>query len=134
MLLKKIGSFAVVGALAAAFMLVSVGVSEAKGKKKKAAAAPAKSAICMTGGAPVCATKGGMKFTYANACFAANDGASKAKAGACKPSKGKKAKKAKKAKAKKADAAPAAKPATAAAPAAAKPAATTGAAPAQQKK
>jgi hypothetical protein len=128
---KKTASIALVAAVAAAFMFASVGVSEAKGKKKKMAA-PAKSPICMQASAPVCATRGGMKFTYANACFAANDGATKIKASACKPPK--KVKKAKKAKAKKAAAAPAAKPATAAAPAA-KPAATTGAAaPANAKK
>jgi hypothetical protein len=37
---------------------------------------------------PVCATKGGQKFTYNNACFAAQDGAKSAKAGECKAAKG----------------------------------------------
>ena len=55
-------------------MIGSVGVGEAKAKKK--AAAPKPWASCMfTAPAPVCATKGGMKFTYTNACYAGNDGA-----------------------------------------------------------
>ncbi len=91
--MKKFVTAASVAAIAAAVLVFSAGVSEAKGKKKEAA--PAKSPICMQNYAPVCATKGGMKFTYANACFAANDGATKIKAGACKTSKPKKAKKAK---------------------------------------
>ena len=36
---------------------------------------------------PVCATKGGQNFSYINACYAMKDGASKAKAGACKQAK-----------------------------------------------
>jgi hypothetical protein len=52
--------------------------------------------------APVCATKGKMKFTYANAGCAALDGAKVASQGACKAAKPKKAKKAAKKPAKKA--------------------------------
>jgi hypothetical protein len=44
----------------------------------------------------VCATKGGMKFTYFNACYAAKDGATSATPGACKAAKGGGGKKAKK--------------------------------------
>jgi hypothetical protein len=74
--------------------------SEAAKKKKAAAAAPAPTPITCLGAAraPVCASRGDMKFTYANACYAAKDGAKAAKAGECKPAKAaKKSKKGKKA-------------------------------------
>ena len=48
----------------------------------------------------MCATKGDLKFTYHNACWAAKDGAKAAKPGACKEAKaagGKKKSKKKKA-------------------------------------
>ena len=51
----------------------------------------------------VCATKGGMKFTYFNACYAAKDGATSATPGACKAAKGGGGKKAKKKKKRKKD-------------------------------
>jgi hypothetical protein len=105
MKLKNIGYAALLTVATAAFVLGTAGSSEAA-KKKKATAAPQKSAICSMVYAPVCATRGNSKFTYANACFAGNDGASVASNKACSvkatkktgKKKGKKAKKAKRAK------------------------------------
>jgi len=98
MKLKNIGYAALVTVATAAFVLGTAGSSEAA-KKKKAAAAPLpRSPICSTAPAPVCGVKGGQKFTYVNACFAGNDGASLASNKACPIKKAgkKKAKKAKK--------------------------------------
>ena len=80
---------ALVAAIATAFILGSSGLSEAV-KKKKAAmtAAPAPTGPCfLTAHSPVCATKGKIKFSYANACYAAADGAKAASAGECKVKK-----------------------------------------------
>jgi hypothetical protein len=49
--------------------------------------------VCFEPYKPVCATKGKMQFTYANACFAKMDGAKVDYEGKCKPPKAKKAKK-----------------------------------------
>jgi hypothetical protein len=49
----------------------------------------------------VCGTRGGMKFTYANACYAQRDGAKVAGKGACKAAKASKAKASTKSKSKK---------------------------------
>ena len=98
MTLKKIATATAIAVTAAAFVFGSAGVSEAKGKKK-AAAAPKPAVSCLfTAAAPVCATKGKMKFTYRNACYAGNDGAMVSSQKAC-PAKaamkgGKKGKKA----------------------------------------
>lgn len=95
---KSLGYAVVVAATAAVLVIGSAVPSEAKGKKKKAEAAPAPTPLmCIGPRAPVCATKGDMKFTYANACFAAKDGAKSAKAGECKPAKAAKKAKGKKA-------------------------------------
>lgn len=96
---KSLGYAVVVAATAAVLVIGSAVPSEAKGKKK-AAAAPAPTPFTCLGSAraPVCASRGDLKFTYANACWAAKDGAKSAKAGECKPAKA--AKKGKKAKAK----------------------------------
>ena len=103
MKLRNIGYAVVVAVSAAAFVVGSVSVGEAKGKKK-AAPAPAMSSapsnICTNPAGPVCATKGGMKFTYANSCFAQADGAKAVSKKACPPPKA--AKKGGNAKAKKA--------------------------------
>jgi hypothetical protein len=79
--------------IAAALVFGATGTSEAKGKKKEAA--PPQTAFCMTAPpAPVCGVRGGMKFDYANSCYAVTDGAKVSRAGACKAAKkGKKAKK-----------------------------------------
>ena len=85
---QRLMGTAVIAAVAAAFIFASTGVSEAAKKKKAAAPAPSPQPTClMTSDSPVCAVKGGMKFTYRNACYAANDGAKSIKAGACKPAK-----------------------------------------------
>ena len=78
--------------IAVALVFGTTGTSEAKGKK---AAAPQQTAFCMTAPpAPVCGVRGGMKFTYANSCYAVVDGAKVSRAGACKAAKaGKKSKK-----------------------------------------
>ena len=81
MKLKNIGYAVAVGATAVMFVLGSAVPSEAA--KKKAAAKPKPSPACSLMRAPVCATKGGMKFTYVNACFAGNDGASVTSNKAC---------------------------------------------------
>ena len=82
MTIRNIAYTALVGAAAIAFIIGSAVPSEAA-KKKKAAAAPApQPAACWANApGPVCATKGGLKFTYINSCYAAKDGATAAKAG-----------------------------------------------------
>jgi len=75
MKLKNIGYAVFIAATAAAFVIGSAGPSQAKHKKKMAAAAPMQ-VFCVPGSnKPVCGTRGGMKFTYADACYAAKDGA-----------------------------------------------------------
>jgi hypothetical protein len=84
--------------IAVALVFGTTGASEAKGKKKEAA--PQQTAFCMTAvPAPVCATRGGAKFDYANSCYAVTDGAKVSRAGACKAAKKKMEKKASKKKA-----------------------------------
>jgi len=85
MTLKRLVYTTFVAAAAVAFVIGSAVPSEAA-KKKKAAAAPEPQPVAcvIAPAAPVCATKGGQKFTYANGCYARQDGASGAKAGACK--------------------------------------------------
>lgn len=93
MKIRKLAYATFVGVAAVAFVIGSAVPSEAAKKKKAAAAAPPAAAApqwptCW--GAPygpVCATKGGQNFSYINACYAMKDGASKAKAGACKQAK-----------------------------------------------
>ncbi len=75
----------------AAFVLGSTGASEAA-KKKKAEAAPVP-VICWGVNKPVCATRGGTKYTYANACYAAKDGAKVISQKACPAKKAVKGKK-----------------------------------------
>lgn len=91
MTIRNIAYAAFVGVAAVAFIIGSAVPSEAA-KKKKAAAAPAPQPVSCLAAAPgpVCATKGGLKFTYFNACYAAKDGATSAKSGACKEAKAKK--------------------------------------------
>ncbi|MGN6459951.1 MAG: hypothetical protein ACTHLY_01980 [Pseudolabrys sp.] len=95
---------ALTAAVAATFAFASVGTSEAAAKKKAKATPTAITApMCGLGlldasgksAAPVCGSKGGMTFTYNNACFAERDGAKNIKAGAC-ATKGKAAKASKK--------------------------------------
>jgi hypothetical protein len=88
MTIRNVAYTALVGAAAIAFIIGSAVPSEAA-KKKKAAAAPAPQPVsCLVAAqGPVCATKGGQKFTYFSACYAAKDGATSAKAGACKEAK-----------------------------------------------
>ncbi len=91
--LKKLGYAAVVAIAAVGFVIGSAGSSEAKGKKKPAPA-PKVSATCLlSASAPVCATRGKQTFTYANACYAGNDGAVVKAQKACPPAKAMKAKK-----------------------------------------
>ena len=82
---KSLGYAVVTAATAAILVIGSAVPSEAKGKKK-AAEAPVP-VFCFGVQKPVCAVKGGMKFTYANACYAAKDGAKVSKQGPCKASK-----------------------------------------------
>ncbi|MGH6664750.1 MAG: hypothetical protein ACREB2_07575 [Pseudolabrys sp.] len=76
MKLKNIGYAALLAATATALLIGSAATGEAKAKKKmEPAAAPPVICVPGNGDKPVCAIKGGMKFTYADACFAAHDGA-----------------------------------------------------------
>jgi hypothetical protein len=91
MKIKNLAYATFVAAAAIAFVIGSAVLSEAA-KKKKAAAAPPPPAqqwpTCW--GAPygpVCATKGGQKFTYVNSCYAMKDQATSATPGACKAAK-----------------------------------------------
>jgi hypothetical protein len=102
MKLKNIATAALIAVTAAAFIIGSVDISDAKGKKKAAAAPPPQPAPCMEDGKKVCGVKGGLKFTYANTCYAAKDGVSSVSPGPCKVAKAKKAKKGGAKKAKKA--------------------------------
>src|ERR1700688_4403544 len=86
MKLKNIGYAVVIAATAAAFVIGSIGPSEAKHKKKEAAPAPA--TCWLIAPAPVCGARGHMKFTYINACYAAKDGATSVSPGPCKAAKG----------------------------------------------
>jgi hypothetical protein len=89
MTIRKIAYTALVGAAAVAFIIGSAVPSEAA-KKKAAAAPPPQPPTCWANApGPVCATKGGLKFTYFNSCYAAKDGATSAKPGECKAAKGK---------------------------------------------
>jgi len=96
MKIRSLGYAAVVALAAAAFVVGSVDIGEAKGKKKKAAApAPAAMGVCIEADSPTkyCAVKGGMKFTYVNKCVAKNDGAKIISNKACPAPKAAKAKK-----------------------------------------
>jgi hypothetical protein len=90
---KHIGYAAFIAATAAAIAIGSAGPSQAKGKKKMAAAPP-QPVICFNMGTPVCATKAGAKYTFANACWAAREGAKVIANKACPAPKATKAKKA----------------------------------------
>lgn len=91
--MRKTGYAIAVAAIAAAFMLGAPTGAEAAKKKKAAAAAPAQPGLCFMGGGAVCATKGKQNFTYANACYAANDGAKVMSSKACATPKAKGGKK-----------------------------------------
>jgi hypothetical protein len=81
MKLKILGYAALLTVATAAFVLGTAGSSEAA--KKKAAAAPPRPGPCFDLYKPVCGAKGGLKFTYANACIAVQDGAKVVSQKAC---------------------------------------------------
>ena len=86
---------------AVALVLGAASPSMAAKAKKKEAAPAQPMAICPFVYQPVCAVKGGQKYTYSNSCFAQKDGAKVVSQGACKagkPAMGKKSKAGKKAK------------------------------------
>ena len=88
MTLKNLTYTTLVTAAAIAFVIGSAVPSEAAKKKKAAAAPEAQPVTCVVApAAPVCASKGGQKFTYANSCYASKDGATGSKPGACKAGK-----------------------------------------------
>lgn len=93
--LNRLGYATVIAAMTVAFALASATPSEAAKKKKEAEAKPAPQAVScvLVPETKVCGTKGGMKFTYANACFAAKDGAKVVAQTACPAPKAAKAKK-----------------------------------------
>jgi hypothetical protein len=91
MKIKNLVTGTAIAFAAAAFILGSAVSSEAKGKKK-APPAPQRSASCLLSTpAPVCGARGGLTFTYRNACYAGNDGAVVKAQKACKPAKAMKA-------------------------------------------
>jgi hypothetical protein len=102
MKIKNLAYATLVAAAAVAIVIGSAVPSEAA-KKKTAAAPPPPPPPACWGTAPgqVCATKGGQKFTYFNACYAMMDQAKDAKPGACKAAKAGGKKKGKKKKKKK---------------------------------
>jgi hypothetical protein len=85
---KKLGYAALIAVTAAAFVVGSAATGEARAKKK-AAAAPPPPIICPFNYQPVCGVKGKTKATWANACFAAKNGAKVIYQGACKVHKAK---------------------------------------------
>ncbi|HTT46823.1 MAG TPA: Kazal-type serine protease inhibitor [Pseudolabrys sp.] len=85
MKLKTFAYAAFIAFAAGAFVVGSSGPSEAKGKK--AMEPPPHPGPCFELYAPVCGVKGGMKFTYGNACFAGKDGAKIVSQGACPKAK-----------------------------------------------
>jgi len=87
------GYAAFIAATAVAIAIGSAGPSQAR-HKKKMAAPPPKPVLCFNMGTPVCATRGGNKYTYANACWAASEGAKVISNKACPPPKAMKAHKA----------------------------------------
>lgn len=91
MKIKSLGYAVLIAVAAAAVVIGSAGTGEAKSKKKTAAPPPPPPIICTLEYKPVCATKGGLKFTYSNACWAAKDGAKVVSQGACKAKKAVKA-------------------------------------------
>ena len=93
MKLKNLGYAALMIVSATAFVLGTAGSSEAAKKKAAAAPPPPLPGPCFTAEKPVCATRGGMKFTYASACIAVKDGAKVVSDKACPVKAAKKAKK-----------------------------------------
>jgi hypothetical protein len=85
MKLRTIG-YAVAIAATAALAFGAGGPSYAA-KKKMVKEAPPPPILCVQPDAPVCASKGGMSFTYANSCYAEKDGAKVTVNGACKAPK-----------------------------------------------
>jgi len=91
MKMKNLAYAGFVAVAAVALVIGSAVPSEAAKKKKAAAAAPPPAvqpvSCLVTAPGSVCAAKGGQKYTYFNTCYAAKDGATSAKAGACKEAK-----------------------------------------------
>jgi hypothetical protein len=82
----QLKTFAYAVAIATTAAVVAVGTASpsfAAKKKAKAMAAEEPTAFCFQAQMPVCATRGGMKMTYASACFAQKDGAKVVSEGAC---------------------------------------------------
>jgi hypothetical protein len=73
--LKNLGYAALLTFATAGLVLGTAGSSEAAKKKAAAAPPPPPPVFCFVPDKQVCAVKGGMKFTYSNACVAAKDGA-----------------------------------------------------------
>jgi hypothetical protein len=85
--MRNLGYAAVLAATAGAFLIGSGGASEAKYKHKMKEAAPPPGPFCWEPYKPVCGERGGGTFTYANACYAHNDGAKVVSSKACGPQK-----------------------------------------------
>jgi hypothetical protein len=84
MKLRTLGYAALMTVAVTAFVLGTAGSSEAAKKKAEPAPLPGP---CFTAEKPVCATRGGMKFTYASACIAVKDGAKVVSQKACPAAK-----------------------------------------------
>ena len=74
-MLRTLGYAALVAIAAAAFAVGSAATADAKGKKKMAEPAPGVPMCQIAVDKAVCGSKGGMSFTYKNACYAERDGA-----------------------------------------------------------
>ncbi len=67
--------------------LVAAGAAFAFGAVPMAKAEPLPGTCLLASGSAVCGAKGGMKFTYANSCYASKDGAKVVAQKACPPAK-----------------------------------------------
>jgi hypothetical protein len=77
---KRLAFAALIAFSAVALALAAPTTGQAKAKKKMAEAMPI---ICPLTSKPVCAVFGGQRFTYANSCFAAKNGAKVIRNRAC---------------------------------------------------
>jgi len=76
-MLRKVGYAAIITVTAVAFAIGSAATADAKGKKKAAEAAPPPimPACQLMPDKQVCGSRGGLSFSYKNACYAQRDGA-----------------------------------------------------------
>ena len=76
-------AYALLIAGSAAIVAVGTASPSFAAKKKTKVAAEESTPFCLQAQKAVCATRGGLKMTYASACFAQKDGATVVSEGAC---------------------------------------------------